>query len=236
MIMTELLALKERYETVEKRVREACERSGRDRSEVLLLSVTKTHPVETLKEAYALGMRHCGENKVQELVAKAEELPNDIHWHMIGHLQRNKVKMIAGKVDLIHSVDTLRLAQTIEKEGAKIDTIIPILIEVNMSKEESKFGVFAEDTLALVKEIAKLPHVAVQGLMTSAPNVEDPELNRPVFKNLRNLAVDIDSQNLDNVNMNVLSMGMTNDFTVAIEEGATIVRVGTAIFGHRDYK
>lgn len=220
---------------VEHNIEEACRRAGRDRSEVTLIAVSKTKPVETLQEAYDLGVRVFGENKVQEMADKYEVLPKDIRWHLIGHLQRNKVKYIIDKAVLIHSVDSLRLAQTIEKEAEKHNLTAHILIEVNVAREESKFGIFPEDLEALVDEIAKLPHIQVDGLMTIAPFVPDPEENRPVFRELRKLSVDISAKKVDNVNMSVLSMGMTNDYQVAIEEGATMVRVGTGIFGARNY-
>ena len=220
---------------VEQNIEEACRRAGRDRSEVTLIAVSKTKPVETLQEAYDLGVRVFGENKVQEMADKYEVLPKDIRWHLIGHLQRNKVKYIIDKAVLIHSVDSLRLAQTIEKEAKKHNLTAHILIEVNVAREESKFGIFPEDLEALVDEIAKLPHIQVDGLMTIAPFVPDPEENRPVFRELRKLSVDISAKKVDNVIMSVLSMGMTNDYQVAIEEGATMVRVGTGIFGARNY-
>lgn len=225
----------ENYRAVEEKVRKACERAGRNRDEVTLIAVSKTKPMSMIEELLPLGVRDFGENKVQELTAKEEALTNEIHWHMIGHLQRNKVKYIADKVCLIHSVDSLRLAEEISKEAVKKNRVVSILIEVNVAEEESKFGVSTEETSALVEEISKLPGVAVKGLMTIAPYVENPEENRMVFRKLRNLSVDIAGENIDNVSMNVLSMGMTGDYEVAIEEGATHVRVGTGIFGERDY-
>lgn len=227
--------LKENLEYVESQIREACERSGRLREEVTLIAVSKTKPVSVLKEAYDLGVRVFGENKVQELADKYEELPKDIRWHMIGHLQRNKVKYIIDKVELIHSVDSLRLAETIEKEAAKHNITANILIEVNVAKEESKFGLMPEELDEFVSEVAKFPHIQVQGLMTIAPFVDDSEENRGIFQRLRKLSVDIAAKNVDNITMCILSMGMTNDYTVAVEEGAAMVRVGTGIFGARDY-
>ena len=227
--------LKENLEYVESQIREACERSGRLREEVTLIAVSKTKPVSVLKEAYDLGVRVFGENKVQELADKYEALPKDIRWHMIGHLQRNKVKYIIDKVELIHSVDSLRLAETIEKEAAKHNITANILIEVNVAKEESKFGLMPEELDEFVSEVAKFPHIQVQGLMTIAPFVDDPEENRGIFQRLRKLSVDIAAKNVDNITMCILSMGMTNDYTVAVEEGAAMVRVGTGIFGARDY-
>ena len=227
--------LQEQLVNVQKEIEKACERGNRNREDVTLIAVSKTKPISTLKEAYDLGVRVFGENKVQELVDKYEALPKDIHWHMIGHLQRNKVKYIIDKVDCIHSVESVRLAETIEKEAAKHDRIIDVLVEVNVAGEDSKFGLAPSEVPAFIEEIAKFPHIRVKGLMTIAPFVENPEENRPIFKVLRELSVDITKKNIDNVIMNVLSMGMTNDYQVAIEEGATMVRVGTGIFGERNY-
>ena len=227
--------LKDRLEEVEERIQEACRRAGRDRSEVTLIAVSKTKPAEVLKEAYDLGIRVFGENKVQELTEKYEVLPKDIRWHMIGHLQTNKVKYIADKVELIHSVDSLKLAETIEKEAAKRNRTIDILVEVNVAEEESKFGLKMEEVIPFIEKVAGFSHINVRGLMTIAPFVENPEKNRSVFADLRKLSVDITEKNIDNVNVRILSMGMTNDYEVAIEEGATMVRVGTGIFGARNY-
>ena len=227
--------LKENLESVEEKIQEACKKSGRNREDITLIAVSKTKPVETLQEAYDLGVRVFGENKVQELTEKYDSLPKDIHWHMIGHLQRNKVKYIIDKVDLIHSVDSIRLAETIDKEAQKHDLIANILVEVNVAKEESKFGLMPEEVDGFIDEIAKLKHIQVKGLMTIAPFVENPEKNRTVFADLRKLSVDIAKKNVDNVNVSILSMGMTNDYEVAVEEGATMVRVGTGIFGARNY-
>ena len=189
-----------------------------------------------IEEAMEAGARVFGENKVQELCDKYEQLPKDLHWHLIGHLQRNKVKYIVDKAELIHSVDSLKLAEEISKEALKKNVEVNILIEVNVAEEESKFGVSVEETPDLVEQIAKLPGIHIQGLMTIAPYTEDPEENRPVFRTLKKLAVDIKKKNIDNVCMDVLSMGMTGDYQVAVEEGATLVRVGTGIFGERNYE
>lgn len=220
---------------VQSRIARACEKSGRNPEEVTLIAVSKAKPISMIQEAIEAGQTVFGENKVQELCSKYEELPKNLCWHMIGHLQRNKVKYIADKVTLIHSVDSLRLAETIEQEGIRHNRIIPVLIEVNVAGEESKFGVSVEETIPLISQIAQLPHVKIQGLMTIAPFVEDPEENRPVFAALRQLSVDIKGKNMNNVDMAILSMGMTNDYEIAVEEGATMVRVGTGIFGARDY-
>lgn len=227
--------LSENLRSVEARVAAACERAGRERREVTLVAVSKTKPVSMLEEIYSCGVRDFGENKVQEICAKQPVLPDDIKWHMIGHLQTNKVRQVIDKACLIHSVDSLKLAQVIEKEAAKKDLVVPVLFEVNVAEEESKFGARTEETAAIIQEIAKLPHVRVRGLMTIAPFVDDPEENRPVFRRLKELSVDIAEKNINNVTMCELSMGMTGDFEVAIEEGATFVRVGTAIFGARNY-
>ena len=227
--------LKDQLQEVEKRIQAACDRAGRKREEVTLIAVSKTKPVETLQEAYDLGVRIFGENKVQELTAKYEALPKDIHWHMIGHLQTNKVKYIIDKAELIHSVDSLKLAETIEKEAAKHDLIADILVEVNVAEEESKFGMKMEEVIPFVEKVSAFPHVRVRGLMTIAPFVEDPEENRSIFADLHKLYIDIKTKNHDNDTVSVLSMGMTNDYEVAIEEGATMVRVGTGIFGARNY-
>ena len=200
--------LKDQLQEVEKRIQAACDRAGRKREEVTLIAVSKTKPVETLQEAYDLGVRIFGENKVQELTAKYEALPKDIHWHMIGHLQTNKVKYIIDKAELIHSVDSLKLAETIEKEAAKHDLIADILVEVNVAEEESKFGMKMEEVIPFVEKVSAFPHVRVRGLMTIAPFVEDPEENRSIFADLHKLYVDIKQKNIDNGTMGVLSMGM----------------------------
>ena len=225
----------ENIKQVEENIIKSCEEVGRDPKEVTLIAVSKTKPYTAIEEALPSGVLDYGENKVQELTEKYEILPKDIRWHMIGHLQRNKVKYLVGKVELIHSVDSLRLANQIETEFAKKNEIANILIEVNMANEESKFGITSETTEQLVREISKLEHVRIKGLMTIAPYTDNPETNRVYFRNMKKLSVDITEKNIDNVSMNVLSMGMTGDYQVAIEEGATMVRVGTGIFGERNY-
>ena len=227
--------LETQLKEVEAKIQAACDRAGRKREEVTLIAVSKTKPIEMLQEAYDLGVRVFGENKVQEITAKYDALPDDIHWHMIGHLQTNKVKYIIDKVDLIHSVDSVKLAETIEKEAAKHNLTANILIEVNVAGELNKFGFKPEEVEAFVRAISGFSGIRVRGLMTSAPYVENPEDNRCYFRQLKQLCVDINAKNIDNINMDVLSMGMTNDYVIAVEEGATHIRVGTAIFGHRDY-
>ncbi len=228
--------VQENLKIVEEKVAAVCQRAGRNREDVTLICVTKTKPVDMLREAYEADGRQFGENKVQEMKDKLPQLPDDIHWHMIGHLQKNKVKYLMDpRIVMIHSVDNLSLAQTISKEAVKAGRVMPVLIEVNVAQEESKFGISCEETEALIREIAMLPGVQVRGLMTIAPYTEDPETNRPYFRRLKELQVDIKSKCIDNVDMIELSMGMTGDYEVAIEEGATMVRVGTGIFGERDY-
>ena len=229
------MSVAENMAEVERKVCEACARAGRSRGEVTLIAVSKTKPVSMIEELLPGGTVDFGENKVQELVDKYEKLPKDIHWHLIGHLQRNKVKYIVDKACLIHSVDSLRLAETISSEGAKRNITVPVLIEVNVAGEETKFGVSPQEAESLVREIAKLQYISIKGLMTIAPFVDDPEENRVHFAALRKLSVDIKNKNIDNVSMDILSMGMTGDYEVAIEEGATMVRVGTGIFGARNY-
>ena len=216
----------ENLEQVKANIEAACKRVGRDPKDVCLVAVSKTKPISLIEEAI-------GENKVQEMCDKMEVFPDNIKWHMIGHLQRNKVKYIAGKVELIHSVDSIRLAKQISDEAQKQSIEIPVLLEVNVAREESKFGFFTEETEAACREISKMPGIRVKGLMTSAPFVENADDNRKYFKKLYELAVDIQSKNIDNISMRELSMGMTGDYVVAVEEGATIVRVGTGIFGSR---
>ena len=221
---------------VEKNIQAACGRAGRSREEVRLIAVSKTKPVSDIEEVLTTGILDYGENKVQELSDKYDVLPKNIRWHMIGHLQRNKVKYLIGKTVLIHSVDSLRLAEQIEHEAAKADTIMNVLIEVNVAGEESKFGTTCNEAIELVRAVAALKHVKIKGLMTIAPFTDNPEDNRIYFKKLKQLSVDIKSKNIDNVDMDELSMGMTGDYEVAIEEGATMVRVGTGIFGERNYQ
>lgn len=225
--------IRENLEAVDRKISEACERVKRDRKEVTLIAVSKTKPVEMLQEAYDAGARDFGENKVQELMEKMPSMPEDVRWHMIGHLQRNKVKYIVGKVWMIHSVDSLELAEEISKEAVKRQVTVRILLEVNVAEEKSKFGVTVHEAVSLAEAVAKLPGVQIEGLMTIAPYVQNPEENRIHFKKLKQLSVDICSKNIDNISMNVLSMGMTGDYSIAVEEGATCVRVGTGIFGER---
>ena len=225
----------ENLRSVENRIEEACRRSGRRREEVTLIAVSKTKPVSMIEEAMGEGILDFGENKPQELRDKYELLPKDVRWHMIGNLQRNKVKYVVGRAVMIHSVGSLELAETIEKEAAKKGLCMPCLVEVNMAGEASKSGIAPGEAEEFMRKLAGFEHLSVRGLMTIAPYVDDPEMNRVHFRSMRNLAVDIARKNIDNIMVNELSMGMTGDFEVAIEEGATMIRVGTGIFGERNY-
>ncbi len=216
--------LKDNLANVESNIQKACTKSGRDRADVTLIAVSKTKPAELLKEIYDAGVRDFG-----------DKLPSDIRWHMIGHLQRNKVKQIIDKVCMIHSVDTYRLAEEINVQAKKHNIIMPVLIEINIAGEQSKFGIGREDAVLLAEEISHLDNLRINGLMTVAPYVEDPEENRQYFQEIMQIAVDIRQKKLDNTDIRVLSMGMTGDYMVAVEEGATMVRVGTGIFGERSY-
>lgn len=221
------------YAEVKSRMEAACVRAGRDPKEVTLIAVSKTKPVSMLMEAYEAGARTFGENKVQEITEKFPQMPEEAKFHMIGHLQTNKVGQVIEKAVLIHSVDSVHLAEKIEKEAAKRNMVKEILLEVNVAEEDSKFGLKMEEVIPTLEIIKTFPHVCVKGLMTIAPFVEDAEENRKYFKELYQLYVDIKTKNIDNGTMSVLSMGMTGDYEVAVEEGATMIRVGTGIFGSR---
>lgn len=227
--------IKTRLAALHKEIAAVCAACGRDAARVQLLPVSKTKPAALVQEAYDAGERAFGENHVQEICAKYEALPKDIAWHMIGHLQTNKVRQVVGKAALIHSLDSLRLAEAISKEAVKKACTVHVLVEVNVGGEESKSGFAPEETLKAVRAISALPNIEVDGLMTVAPPAEDPETVRPVFRTLRRLAEEIAAEKLPQVKMQELSMGMSDDFRVAIEEGATMVRIGTAIFGARQY-
>ncbi len=227
--------LKDALIEVENNILDACERSGRNPEEVTLIAVSKTKPVEMLQEVYNEGIRDFGENYVQELADKIEIMPKDIRWHMIGHLQRNKVKYLVGKVACIHSVDSLRLAEVINERSIKLGVVTKIMAEVNIAGEESKFGFTRDEVFDFAEKVSTMEGVKLVGLMTSAPYVNDPEENRQYFRGMKSLSVDINEKNINNISITELSMGMTNDYIVAVEEGATHVRVGTAIFGARNY-
>ena len=225
--------VKENLENVEKNIKLACEKSGRDLKDVTLIAVSKTKPNELVMEAYETGIRDFGENKVQELVRKCEELPKDIRWHMIGHLQTNKVKQLLGNTVLIHSIDSIRLADTIDTEARKKNIHVDGLLEINVAKEASKYGFVEEELEEVLPLFGRYKNLHIRGLMTIAPNVDDAEDNRKIFKKLKKLSVDISEKNYDNIEVKFLSMGMTGDYMVALEEGANFVRVGTGIFGKR---
>lgn len=227
--------LENNIKTVQDNIVRAAKKAGRNPQDILLIAVSKTKPADMVLDVYNTGIRDFGENKVQEIVAKSQVLASDIRWHMIGHLQRNKVKQAIEKSCLIHSVDSVRLATKISEEAVKAQKTVEILLEINIANEETKYGFKAEDAYDVLKEIAAMPGIRVRGLMTSAPFVDNPEGNREYFKHLKQLCVDLKAKNIDNTSMDFLSMGMTNDYMVAVEEGATHVRVGTAIFGERNY-
>jgi PLP dependent protein len=218
---------------VKERLAKAATRVGRDPEGVTLVAVTKTVPVERIREAIDAGQRVFGENRVQEAQTKVKALGPGVQWHLIGHLQRNKVKLVCDLFTMLHSVDRLSLAQDIDARAAQHGSVMPILIQVNIGDETTKSGMAASATLALAQQIAALPHVAIQGLMCVPPAVDLAEHARPYFVQLRSLAEQIARARIPNVAMSELSMGMSHDFEVAIEEGATMVRVGSAIFGAR---
>lgn len=233
--MQETLTIKEAINDVSQRIMSACKKVGRNPDEVTLIAVSKTMPVEAIREAMACGVIEFGENRPQELRDKQAVITEPLHWHMIGSLQTNKLKYVIGKTVLIHSVDSFSLAQAIEEVSAKKELVTEILLEINVAGEATKHGISPEEAEKLIREIARLPHVKIRGLMTVAPYTENAEENRIYFKKMKQLMVDINSKNIDNVYMDILSMGMTGDYEVAVEEGATLVRVGTGIFGHRVY-
>ena len=223
------------YLKVKKNMEDILVSSGRKEDDAVLVAVSKTKPVELIQPVYDAGCRDFGENYVQEIMDKYDKLPSDIRWHMIGHLQTNKVKYIIDKVYMIHSVDSLHLAEVISKEAGKKNVVAKILLEVNVAGENTKFGTTLNDAKILYDEVVKLPNVKVMGLMTSAPYVENAEENRQYFANLRQLSVDLFRENVDNKSDVLLSMGMSNDYAVALQEGANMIRVGTDIFGERVY-
>lgn len=227
--------ISENIDNIKEKIAAAAKRGGRNSDEILLLAVSKTVDVPKIKVAVDCGLLSLGENRVQEIMEKYEPMGKNVKWHLIGHLQTNKVKYIIDKVELIHSVESIKLAAEIDKQAKKHDIVADILVEINMADEESKFGINPNDAEAFITEISKFDNIRVRGLMTVAPNVENGEENRVYFRNMRQLLVDINAKNINNINMDVLSMGMTGDYETAVEEGATIVRVGTGIFGKRNY-
>lgn len=224
------MSIKENLEKIRENVKNACQRSGRDEKDVLILAVTKTRSAEEINEAISLGITDIGENRVQELISKYDDVRKDVKWHIIGHLQTNKVKYIADKVSMIHSVDSVKLALEIDKQCKKLGKVMDILIEIN-SGEENKNGLEPSQAYDVIEEVSKLQNVCIKGLMTMAPLGADDSKLKEVFSSLYNLSVDIAKKKYDNVFMEHLSMGMSGDYMAAIIEGATIIRPGRSLFG-----
>lgn len=225
--------IKENLKYIEDEIKKVCEKENIDKNTCTLIAVSKTKPIELIKEAYDYGIRDFGENKVQEILEKYEQLPKDIRWHMIGHLQTNKVKMILDKVEYIHSIDSLKLASVIDKEAKKKGIVVKGFLELNIVGEETKFGFSVEELNSIVEELAVFGNLRIIGLMIVAPFVDIAEKNREIFKKMKKIAVDINAKKIHNVEISELSMGMSGDYLVAIEEGSTFVRVGSSIFGER---
>ncbi|MCB5560079.1 YggS family pyridoxal phosphate-dependent enzyme [Anaerosalibacter bizertensis] len=227
--------MKENLLKVQENIENALIRSGRKNENIDIIAVTKTVDVDIINESINLGINNIGENKVQEIQKKYDNINDDVNWHMIGHLQSNKVKYIIDKVNLIHSLDRLSLAKEINKRAKAKDIVKDVLIQVNISEEKSKFGLKKEEVVPFIEKILEMENIRVKGLMTMAPHVENPEEIRYVFRDLRNLGYKIENRNYENIEMKYLSMGMSNDYEVAIEEGSNMVRLGTALFGKRIY-
>jgi len=235
MIEEEHIVITDNYTEIHKYVQDAAIKANRSPKDVLLIAVSKTKPESAIKELYDIGVRDFGENKVQELCGKYENLPKDIKWHLIGHLQRNKVKYIVDKVHLIHSVDSVRLAEEISSEAVKKNVVVDILIQVNVALEETKFGLDSDETENIIRTIANLPNIRIKGLMTIAPVCKTQNEYKKYFRETYSIFIDIFEKKPHNIREYILSMGMSDSFELAIEEGATLVRVGSAIFGHRSY-
>ena len=225
--------IKENLKYIEDEIKKVCEKENIDKNTCTLIAVSKTKPIELIKEAYDYGIRDFGENKVQEILEKYEQLPGDIRWHMIGHLQTNKVKMVLDKVEYIHSIDSIKLASVIDKEAKKKGIVVKGFLELNIVGEETKFGFSVEELNSIVEELAVFGNLRIIGLMIVAPFVDIAEKNREIFKKMKKIAVDINAKKIHNVEISELSMGMSGDYLVAIEEGSTFVRVGSSIFGER---
>ena len=223
------MAVKDNIESIKSRIKDACERSGRSTDEITVIGVTKTFEADKINEAVGCGITNVAENRVQELVRKYDDV-NGVSWHLIGHLQTNKIKYIADKVSLIHSVDSVKLAQEIDRQAEKNGRVIDVLIEVNVSGEESKFGVSPDELDELLLGVSEFSHIRVQGLMTMAPLYAEKDEIRQIFKKMYKIFIDNRAKKYNNINMGILSMGMSNDFEIAIEEGATMVRIGRAMF------
>ena len=221
--------------SIKKEIEVYCQEKKMDVSAIKLVAVTKTVDISKINEVIELGITDIGENKVQEITDKFESIKKGVMWHLIGHLQSNKVKYIIDKVDLIHSVDSISLAKEISLRAGKINRTIDVLIQVNPADEESKFGIEYDETESFVEEVSRLPNIRIRGLMTIAPFYEDLEKVRPYFKMMKKKFDSLKSVKKENVSMDYLSMGMTSDYMVALEEGSNLVRIGTGIFGKRDY-
>ncbi len=228
--------VKENLEDIKKNIEAACERSGRNADDVTLVAVTKTVEADVMNASIEFGVQIVGENRVQEIRRKYDDVKDGVAWHQIGHLQTNKVKYIVDKVDMIHSVDSIRLAQEISDRASKHQRVIDILIQVNVASETQKFGISEEDLAVLIEEVSKMPSVRVKGLMLIAPFADDPETVRPIFRRMKEIFDSTKNINYNNVEMKYLSMGMSGDYVIAIEEGANMVRIGSGIFGARTYQ
>ncbi len=227
--------LQENIKTIKSRIARACQKVGRDPADITLIAVTKTIDAEIVNKSIALGIAQIGENKPQEIVRKQPLIDSTVDWHMIGHLQSNKVKMIVDKVKLIHSVDRLSVINEIEKRAANLNKIVDILVQVNIGEESQKSGVDSAGVKALIEKIETCRHIRVLGLMCIAPYFYDAEAVRPYFRQMKKIFDEIKMMSLQCGKIEILSMGMTNDFEVAIEEGATMIRVGTGLYGARTY-
>lgn len=233
-MITEDSSIRKNILSVRERAAQAAIKSGRKPEDVSIIAVTKTVEPERITKAIDEGLKELGENRVQELCEKYDIIDRDCSWHLIGHLQTNKVKYIIDKVKLIHSLDSVELAKEIQKRAEKLNRIADVLVQVNVAGEDTKFGISPETTLDFLREISRYGNIKVRGLMTIAPFADNPEDIRYVFRDLRKKFIDIKKENIDNIDMVILSMGMSNDFEVAIEEGSNMVRIGSAIFGKRD--
>lgn len=220
---------------VRQNIGDAALKSGRSSDDVLLLGVTKTVDVEMMQKVYDLGVTHFGENRVQEYLKKSDIIKRECHWHIIGRLQTNKVKYLDQRIALIHSLDRIELAEAIQMRGQRLKHTFSVLVQVNVSGEGTKAGIYPDDLRNFMLMISKMGNIKVKGLMTIAPYTEEPEEVRYIFKEIKKLAVDIEREKVENVSMEELSMGMSGDYKIAIEEGATIVRIGSALFGERLY-
>ncbi len=220
---------------VKQNIRDAALKSGRNPDDILLLGVTKTVDVEIMQKIYDLGISHFGENRVQEYLKKSDIIKRECHWHIIGRLQTNKVKYLDQRITLIHSLDRIDLAEAIQMRGQRLDNTFSVLVQVNVSGEGTKAGIYPDDLRNFILKISKMGNISVKGLMTIAPYTEEPQEVRYIFKEIKKLAVDIEREKVENVSMKELSMGMSGDYKIAIEEGATIVRIGSALFGERVY-